>query len=77
MADQEIALDCTGLICPLPVLRARKRLKDLPPGGVLLVTATDRAAPRDFDTWCKETGHLLLESRDEGGIFRLRIRKAG
>ncbi|HYC05057.1 MAG TPA: sulfurtransferase TusA family protein [Azospirillaceae bacterium] len=71
----EASIDCSGLICPLPVLRARKALKALPPGGVLRVTATDKAAPRDFRVWCEEAGHTLLESGEEGGAFVFRIRR--
>jgi len=64
-----------GLICPLPVLRARKRLKTMEAGQVLVVTATDRAAPKDFDTFCRETGHALLSSTAEEGVYTFRIRK--
>lgn len=78
MADLvEQELDCTGLICPLPVLRARKRLKDIAPGGVLSVTATDKAAPKDFATFCREAGHELLSSTEQDGVYRFRIRKGG
>lgn len=70
-------LDCAGLICPLPVLRAAKRLRGLEPGQVLAVTATDKAAPKDFETFCREAGHALLDSRDEAGTYLFRIRKGG
>ncbi len=70
-------LDCTGLICPLPVLRARKALAGLLPGQVLRVTATDPAAPRDFDAFCAATGHALLESRTEDDVSTFLIRKGG
>lgn len=72
-----VELDCTGLICPLPVLRARKRLKEMAVGDVLDVTATDKAAPRDFETFCREMGHGLLSSTADGGVYRLRLRKGG
>ena len=73
----EIELDCTGLICPLPVLRARKRLKDMEPGRILAVTATDKAAPMDFETFCREAGHTLLASTAADGVYRFRIAKGG
>ncbi|MBL4805758.1 MAG: sulfurtransferase TusA family protein [Rhodobacteraceae bacterium] len=57
--DQE--LDAQGLLCPLPVLKARKRLLSLPVGGVLRVLADDPAAMIDFPHFCNEQGHLLLE----------------
>lgn len=72
-----VELDCTGLICPLPVLRARKRLKDMAPGDVLAVTATDKAAPKDFETFCREMGHALLSSTAVDGIYRFQLRKGG
>jgi len=77
MEAADIPLDCTGLICPLPVLRARKRLKDLTPGQVLAVTATDKAAPKDFETFCREAGHRLLSSTEADGVYRFRIAKGG
>lgn len=73
----ESRLDATGLKCPLPVLRARKALKDLAPGTVLEVRATDPAAPKDFRAFCDMAGHVFLEERREGDVFVLFLRKAG
>lgn len=53
-------LDASGLICPLPVLRARKTLEKLPAGDILRVRVTDKSAPKDFALYCAETGHALL-----------------
>lgn len=69
-------LDCTGLICPLPVLRARKALKTLGPGQVLRVTATDPGAPRDFVAFCHATGHALIGNDEAGGVYAFTIRCA-
>jgi tRNA 2-thiouridine synthesizing protein A len=74
MSDE--LLDARGLKCPLPVLRARKAMQRLAPGAVLQVLATDPAATRDFQAFCEATGHELLERREQGGEFCLRIRKA-
>ncbi|MBP7001822.1 sulfurtransferase TusA family protein [Amaricoccus sp.] len=63
--DDEI--DATGLLCPLPVLRARKRLLALPPGAVLRLLADDPAAVVDVPHFCAEQGHALLaETRLDG-----------
>ena len=70
-------LDAKGLKCPLPVLRARKAMKAVEPGQVLEVHATDPDAPKDFEAFCETTGHALLESREDDGVFVLRIQKAG
>ncbi|MFM2041784.1 MAG: hypothetical protein RLY86_360 [Pseudomonadota bacterium] len=72
----DAVLDCTGLVCPLPVLKARKRLRDLAPGQVLEVTATDKAARKDFAAWARETGNPLIASTENGGVYRFLIRRA-
>lgn len=70
----EITLDLTGLICPLPVLKARKRLASMAPGQLLRVIATDPMSTIDMPHFCTEQGHDLLEhSRDDNSyIFRIR-----
>lgn len=73
-----VTLDATGLTCPLPVLRARKAMRDVPAGGLLEVRATDPAALKDFPAFCEATGHTLVETKDEGGgIYVFVMRKAG
>lgn len=57
-------LDATGLLCPLPVLKLRKRLSALAPGSVLRVVATDPAARVDVPHFCAEQGHGLVASAD-------------
>lgn len=69
-------LDCEGLLCPLPVLRARKRLLALAPGAVLAVRATDGMAAVDLPHFCAEAGHVFLSADDlGGGITRYMIRR--
>ena len=76
MAD--LNLDARDLICPMPVLKARKALQGLAPGQVLDVLATDAAARKDFPAFCDATGHVLVAVTDEaGGVTRYSIRKAG
>ena len=60
-------LDARGLICPLPVLKARKKLLSLAPGDVLVVSVTDAQAPKDFALFCDEAGHKLLGICDVNG----------
>lgn len=61
--------DARGMICPVPVLRARKILLSMQPGEKLRVTATDPAAPKDFELFCGEAGHTLHEVTDSKGVF--------
>lgn len=73
MADA--TLDTKGLRCPLPVLKAKKALKDVPAGGTLEVLATDPGAVADFDAFCATTGHELMARGEEAGVFRFVIRR--
>jgi tRNA 2-thiouridine synthesizing protein A len=68
-------LDTKGLRCPLPVLRARKSMKSVAVGEVLEVLATDPDSLQDFRAFCETTGHELLESREDDGVFVFQIRK--
>jgi tRNA 2-thiouridine synthesizing protein A len=60
-------IDAVGLICPLPVLRLRKRLTELPPGATVVLEATDRAAMIDVPHFCAEAGHHLADTREAAG----------
>jgi tRNA 2-thiouridine synthesizing protein A len=73
--DSNATLDARGLKCPLPVLKARRALKEVPAGGVLRVLATDPGAEKDFAHFCETTGCELLESAWEAGELRLALRK--
>ena len=70
-------LDATGLLCPLPVLKARKRLMALEPGDLLVLRSDDPAAIIDVPHFCAEAGHALLSQRDEAGGAIYEIRKGG
>lgn len=71
-------LDATGLLCPLPVLKARKRLAGLAPGAVLRVLASDPAAVVDMPHFCAEAGHTLLAAAQDGaGAQVYLIRRGG
>lgn len=77
MTEINDTLDALGLLCPLPVLKARKRLKSLPKGAVLQLLADDPAAVIDVPHFCAEAGHELL-SQDESDDHQIYlIRKGG
>ncbi len=71
----ETVLDVKQLKCPLPVLRANRALRGLAAGETLRVLATDRASVDDFKVFCRETGHALLASAEQDGVFSFLIRK--
>lgn len=70
-------LDTLGLLCPLPVLKARKRLLAMPDGALLSVLADDPASAVDLPHFCAEAGHALLEQSQDGRVRRFLIRKGG
>ncbi|CAN5922145.1 sulfurtransferase TusA [soil metagenome] len=72
---ETIEYDATGLLCPLPVLRANRKLRELPVGGLLTVRATDRAAEQDFPAYCRQTGHELVSTTQDGDVLIFVIRK--
>ncbi|NVO27469.1 sulfurtransferase TusA family protein [Donghicola sp. C2-DW-16] len=69
-------IDAIGLLCPLPVLKARKRLKSMTSGQVLRLIATDPAAVIDVPHFCFESGNELVSQSDEGETQIYLIRKA-
>ena len=75
--DADETLDVRGLICPLPVLKARKVLKRLGPGATLAVLATDPASVIDFRHFCETTPFALLGWREQAGTYSFRIRTPG
>lgn len=70
-------LDARGLLCPLPVLKARKRLRALEPGEVLRLLADDPAAVVDVPHFCAEAGHALIGESDEEDYRVYLVRKGG
>jgi|GEM_PF-268324 tRNA 2-thiouridine synthesizing protein A len=71
----EVLLDVIGQQCPLPVLRARKRLLRLEPGRLVRVFASDPVARIDMPHFCAEAGHELVEVRDRGTWIEFLIRR--
>lgn len=68
-------LDCTGLRCPLPLLRTKQILHRMATGGVLEITATDAGAQRDIPAFVKLSSHRLLAMREGSGQFFFWIEK--
>jgi tRNA 2-thiouridine synthesizing protein A len=72
MADA--TLDARGLNCPLPILKAKKAIKDVAQGGTLEVLSTDPGSVADFAAFCRTTGNELVESGETEGVFRFVIK---
>ncbi|MGH6921647.1 MAG: sulfurtransferase TusA family protein [Geminicoccaceae bacterium] len=78
MAEQryDVFLDLRGLVCPVPLVKTRQALMVVEPGATICVLATDPASKRDFETFCDMTGHVLLRSDEQGGVFVYVIEKS-
>jgi len=75
MQTDSDVLDLRDLLCPLPVLKARKRLLAMREGEVLRLEATDPMAVIDIPHFCNEQGHTLLEQGQRDGVYQFTIRR--
>jgi tRNA 2-thiouridine synthesizing protein A len=68
-------LDCTGLLCPLPVYKAALALNQLEPGDVLQLVTTDPGALEDIPAMTRQRGDLLVASTPAEGSHVFLIQK--
>ena len=67
--QEDYLLDCSGMLCPLPVIKTSKMIKELQVGQVLKMIATDPGAPADMEAWARQTGNELVDSHKDGEKF--------
>lgn len=72
---EDQVLDCTGLLCPMPVVKASKEIRGLDEGQVLKILATDRGAIADFPAWAEDTGNQILSSGEDDGVLFFYVEK--
>lgn len=70
-------LDVKGFACPIPIVRTAQAMKQLAPGDVIEVLATDAGSVKDFAAWSKTTGNAIVEQTQQGGVFRFLLMKKG
>lgn len=70
-------LDARGLNCPLPILKTKKAIKEVPVGETLKVLSTDPGSVKDMDAFCRTTGNDLVESGQDGNTYTFLIRRKG
>ena len=70
-------LDCTGMQCPLPVVKTAQAMKKMAAGDELELLATDPGVEPDMNAWTKRTGNELVSITKAGDVFHVLIRKAG
>jgi tRNA 2-thiouridine synthesizing protein A len=71
----EIKVDCTGEVCPVPLVETRKALRKAAPGDVVEVIGTHPASKKEIPMAVKALGLELVEQTEEGDTWRIRIRK--
>tara|TARA_Y100000739_G_C20396716_1_gene368227 strand:+ start:201 stop:425 length:225 start_codon:yes stop_codon:yes gene_type:complete len=71
----EMELDTKGMNCPMPILKAKKAMKQLDAGNTLRIYATDPGSVEDFGAFCRTGGHELMESSEADGVFTYLIKK--
>jgi tRNA 2-thiouridine synthesizing protein A len=65
----DVFLDARGLICPMPLIKARQALMVVEPGATICVVATDPDTVADFTNFCEATGHRLISSEQRDGTY--------
>jgi len=70
----EHVLNAEGLNCPLPIIKAKKALKSVPQGEILMVRSTDPGSVADFAAFCNQTGNELVSSNTEGNVYTFEIK---
>jgi len=68
-------IDCTGLFCPMPIVKTREAMTRMAAGEILEMLSDDPASDPDMRSWAQKTGHELLEVSRAGAVYRFVIRK--
>ena len=68
-------IDCTGLFCPMPIVKTREAIRDMAVGQILEMLSDDPGSDPDMKTWARRSGHDLIEVARDGAVFRFRVRK--
>jgi len=71
----EIKVDCKGETCPIPLVETRKALRKAAPGDIVEVIGTHPSSKKEIPMAVKALGLELVEVTEEGGTWRIRIRK--
>lgn len=69
-------LDCKGMLCPMPIVKLSKAMKEVEPGQVVLMMATDPGSVPDVEAYSKNTGNPILSQDRDGSVMRFWIQKA-
>jgi TusA-related sulfurtransferase len=73
---EDQVLDCTGMLCPMPIVKTTKAMKELESGQILKMISTDAGSPPDIAAWSRQTGNELLLSTEENKKFIFFLKKS-
>ena len=76
IVKEDQVLDCSGLLCPMPIVKTSKAIKEMQSGQILKVIATDAGYPPDVEAWSRQTGNPVLDSMAEDGRFIVFLQKS-
>ncbi len=75
LVNPDRQIDCTGLFCPMPIVKTREAIMQMAVGEVLEMLSDDPAAEADMRSWSRSTGHDLVEIGRSGLVYRFVVRK--
>ena len=76
LVNPDRQIDCTGLFCPMPIVKTREAITQMGVGEILEMLSDDPASEADMRSWARNTGHDLLEVARSGIVYRFVVRKA-
>jgi TusA-related sulfurtransferase len=68
-------IDCTGLFCPMPIVKTREAIREMTVGQILEMSSDDPASDADMKVWAERSGHELIGVSREGAVYRFLVRK--
>lgn len=71
----DVVLDCSGMLCPVPVVKTQLQIKEMDSGQILKMISTDPGSPPDMEAWSRQTGNAMLDSFQEDGNYIFFFRK--
>jgi len=75
MTEPTDTIDCSGMNCPLPVLKTKMKIDTMNAGDILRVTTTDPGSCKDMPAWADRVGHEIIESNESDGKYYFLVRK--
>jgi len=69
------SIDCTGLYCPMPIVKTVAKFKQIKVGDVLEIVADDKGIKKDMPAWAEATGNEFMGVEEKGGEIKVYVKK--